>query len=122
MKLPPAIGYLRSDVSGVSQAWDEARIRSLARRFGYDLSRIVVFSERTDDPVRRLLNVATHTEAVAVFAPSEKHFGGPVPPSLVNVCDVVTVDDEHTRSRDLAARLQPPQPVPSEIDQQCERR
>jgi hypothetical protein len=119
---PPAIGYLRSDVSGISQQWHETQIRSLAKRFGYDLSRIVVFNERTDDPVQRLLNVVTNTEAEAVFAPSEDHFGGPVPLSLVNVCDVVTVDDEHTRSRDLAARLQPPQPVPSEIDQQCERR
>jgi hypothetical protein len=119
---PPAIGYLRADVSGVSQAWDETRIRSLARRFGYDLGRIVVFHARTDDPMRRLLNVVTNTEAEAVFAPSEKHFGGAVPQSLINVCDVVTVDDEQTCSRDLAAKLRPPQPDPSELDQQCERR
>lgn len=119
---PPAIGYLRTDVSGPSQTWDETRIRSLARRYGYDLSRIVAFSERTDDPAKRLLNVVANTAAEAVFAPSEKHFDGPVPQSLVNVVDVITVDDEQTRSRDLAARLQPSQPVPSELDKQHERR
>lgn len=122
MTLPPAIGYLRVDISGTSQAWDEARIRSLARRYGYDLSRIVPFSERTDNPAQRLLNVVANTGAEAVFAPSEKHFDGGVPQSLIDVCDVITVDDEQTRSRDLAARLRPPQPVPSELDQQHERR
>lgn len=105
---PAAIGYLRADVSGTSQVWHETQIRSLAKRFGYDLGRIVVFNARTDDPLRRLLIVVGKTKAEAVFVPSEEHFGGPVPKSLIDVCDVVAVDSEHTHSRQLANVFDPP--------------
>ncbi|WP_328411738.1 hypothetical protein [Nocardia sp. NBC_00403] len=41
---PTAIGYLRSDISGTAQNWDEIRMRSLAKRYGYDLAKNIVFT------------------------------------------------------------------------------
>ncbi|NNH75021.1 hypothetical protein HLB23_35105 [Nocardia uniformis] len=83
---PTAIGYLRRDVSGIRQEWDETHIRSLARRFGYDLAKIVAFGPDTDAPITRLINVARTVDAVIV--PSVEHFdGGAVPGPLVKVAD-----------------------------------
>jgi hypothetical protein len=94
MKLvPTAIGYLRSDVSGPRQSWDEIQIRSLARRLGYNLTKTVVFSHRTDDPVARLINLARRTRADAVITPAAAHFGGTIPAELDHVAAVITVCD-----------------------------
>ncbi|MGW4368667.1 2'-5' RNA ligase family protein [Nocardia takedensis] len=82
-KAPTAIGYLRKDVSGVHQQWDETRIRSHARRLGYELAKTVTFSTATDDPEARLINVVRSLEIDAVIAPSLDHFGGAVPEILV---------------------------------------
>lgn len=96
-----AIGYLRRDVSGSRQPWDEEQIRSLARRFGYDLSRIVAFSQHTDEPHQRLCNVVGRVGATAVFVPSTDHFPIPeeVPASLLHLTDIVTVDTQFTYTR-----------------------
>jgi hypothetical protein len=32
--IPTAIGYVRKDISGTRQQWDETQVRSLARRLG----------------------------------------------------------------------------------------
>jgi hypothetical protein len=96
---PPAIGYLRSDVSGQRQQWDETQIRRLAKRFGYDLAKIVVFGAHTDDPTQRLINVVQSTSAEAVFVPSIAHLGGEVPAKLVAVTEVNTVSPEETYAR-----------------------
>ncbi|WP_067903348.1 hypothetical protein [Nocardia vaccinii] len=101
MSRPIAIGYLRRDVSGTRQPWDEEQIRSLARRFGYDLSRIVAFSNHTDEPHRRLCNVVGRIGATAVFVPSLEHFvtAEEVPASLLTLADIVTVDTRFTYAR-----------------------
>lgn len=105
---PVAIGYLHKGISGTAQAWDETRIRSLARRLGYDLSKIVTFTDRVDNPMKRLLITVGSTGAEAVFVPSRKHLGGEVPASLVNACDVVEVDTETTHARTLSSVFDPP--------------
>lgn len=99
LEIPTAIGYLRSDVSRARQPWDEERIRSLAKRFGYALAKTVVFGPHTDDPVRRVLNVVRAVDAEAVFVPGLDHFAGVVPDGLVAVADVITVDTEETYAR-----------------------
>ncbi|MQY20467.1 hypothetical protein [Nocardia macrotermitis] len=101
MSRPVAIGYLRRDVSGTRQPWDEEQIRSLARRFGYDLSRIVAFSHHTDEPHQRLCNVVGRIGATAVFVPSLDHFLTPeeVPTALLTLADIVTVDTHYTYTR-----------------------
>ncbi|WP_433655647.1 hypothetical protein ACQPW1_32505 [Nocardia sp. CA-128927] len=99
---PTAIGYLRRDVSGVSQPWHETQIRSLAKRLGYELAKTVVFGPDTDEPVERLLNVVRAVEAEAVVVPSAEHFGGKVPERVVRVCDVITVSPQYTYARSYA--------------------
>ncbi|MBF6129014.1 hypothetical protein [Nocardia brasiliensis] len=101
---PAAIGYLRRDVSGARQQWDEVLIRSLAQRFGYDLAKTVVFGAETDDVLHRLTTVAQRLGVDAVIVPGAAHFEGGVPEQLVQICDVITVAPEYTYARPL----QPP--------------
>ncbi|MGW6729948.1 hypothetical protein ACWF9G_28955 [Nocardia sp. NPDC055029] len=96
---PTAIGYLRSDISGAAQNWDEIRIRSLAKRYGYDLAKTIVFDARTQNPTTQLISIARRTNAEAIFTPDRRHVGTKVPSQLVRVCDVVTVNDEQTYAR-----------------------
>ncbi|MFD6391251.1 hypothetical protein [Nocardia sp. NPDC060259] len=100
---PPAIGYLRRDISGVAQSWDETQIRSLAERLGYRFTKTVVFSDRTTDPIGRLLGVVTTTQAAAVVTPSLTHLGPDLPDALLAACDVITVSPEITNARTIPA-------------------
>ncbi|MBO0856016.1 MAG: hypothetical protein J2P18_19875 [Nocardia sp.] len=105
-----AIGYLRRDVSGVRQPWDEVQIRSLARRLGYNLCKIVTFTGELDDVAGRLGNIVERLDADVVFVPSVDHFdGGVVPWRLVEVADVITVEPEYTYARWASGQL------PSEV-------
>ncbi|GEM30738.1 hypothetical protein NN3_17450 [Nocardia neocaledoniensis NBRC 108232] len=99
---PPAIGYLRRDISGVAQSWDETQIRSLAERLGYRFTKTVVFSDRTVDPIGRLLDVVTASEAAAVVTPTLSHLDG-FPDPLLAVCDLITVTPETTHPRTAPA-------------------
>lgn len=96
---PIAIGYVRREVSGISQAWDETQIRSLAQRRGYELTKTVVFGPATAQPERRLLNVIQRGAVDAVIVPSAEHLGGDVPAALTRLCDVITVFPENTYVR-----------------------
>ncbi|WP_454197260.1 hypothetical protein [Nocardia sp. Marseille-Q1738] len=102
---PPALGYLRKDVSGVSQTWDEAQLQSLAKRLGYELSKTVTFGAATDEPVARLIDVVRACAVDAVIAPGLHHFDGAVPEELVEVCDLITVTPQETFSRTVLPRL-----------------
>ncbi|WP_433567002.1 hypothetical protein ACQP1O_18555 [Nocardia sp. CA-151230] len=105
-KPPTAIGFLRRDISGTRQQWDETQIRSLAARFGYDLAKILVFGPDTDRPVHRLRVAVSRTGAAAVFVPGPRHFDDArVPAALVAAADVVTVDTEQTYARTSAPTL-----------------
>ena len=98
--MPTAFGYLRSDVSGIKQDWDETQIRSLARRYGYDLAKIVVFKEGTDHPLRRLKHLITQLDAEAVFVPSLAHFvDESLPEDLRQRVNIITVTPENTHAR-----------------------
>lgn len=103
-----AIGYVRQDISGCHQQWDETQVRSLAKRLGYNLRKTVVFSDRTDDPVARLRNVATTLGVDAVITPSADHLGGDVPAELWRAVDVITVSPEWTYARGLVEVMAPP--------------
>ncbi|MGW4244577.1 hypothetical protein [Nocardia sp. NPDC004722] len=98
---PTALGYLRTDVSGVSQQWDESEIRRLAAQYGYDLAEIVVYDPTGGrPPLARLKAQATRLVAEAVFTPSLEHFEtGEPPATLVRRLDVVTMHPESTYSR-----------------------
>lgn len=96
---PKAIGYIRRERSGIRQLWHEEQIRSLAKRYGYDLSKTVVFSDRTDDHTARLCAIASNLGVEAVFTPGDDHFDGRVPAALVAVADVITVNPEETFAR-----------------------
>lgn len=96
---PIALGYLRSDYSGAAQSWDEIRMRSLAKRYGYDLAKTIVFTARTADPITALVTIVRRIGAEAVFVPHQRHLGAEIPHILVGNCDVITVDDESTYAR-----------------------
>ncbi|MFI7667781.1 hypothetical protein [Nocardia sp. NPDC049526] len=91
---PTAIGYLRSDVSGIRQGWDETQIRSLAGRLGYNLTKTVAFSAKTDNPVAQLVALTRKMNADAVIAPGLIHFGGAIPRELDQITAVITVVSE----------------------------
>ncbi|MEV0063809.1 hypothetical protein [Nocardia sp. NPDC050718] len=65
---PTAIAYLRSDIS-TAQTWDEIQMRSLAKRYGYDLAKTIVFTPRTPDPITQLITVVLRTGSEAAFTP-----------------------------------------------------
>ncbi|WP_181699349.1 hypothetical protein [Nocardia sp. GTS18] len=96
---PIAIGFLRSDISGTAQNWDEIRIRSLAKRYGYDLAKTIVFGVRAQNPVGQLVDIVRRTSAEAIFAPTHRHLDDEFFDRLVRACDVVTVEDGTTYAR-----------------------
>ncbi|WP_405495145.1 hypothetical protein [Nocardia sp. NBC_00511] len=97
---PGAIGYLRQDISGSRQQWDEIQIRSLAARLGYDLRKTVVFGPHTDRPLHRLRVLVGNLGVEAVIVPGAEHFeGGEVPSELVERADVIIVSPEQTFAR-----------------------
>ncbi|WP_330181257.1 hypothetical protein OHB26_33510 [Nocardia sp. NBC_01503] len=99
-RLPSAIGYLRSDVSGARQQWDENQIRRTAVRFGYDLSKIIVFGGATDQPMKRLRVALDRQNTDAVITPSLRHFEpSEVPEELRAVAAVITVSPEQIFAR-----------------------
>ncbi|MEC3955713.1 hypothetical protein VMT65_21935 [Nocardia sp. CDC153] len=49
---PTALGYLRTDVSGIAQLWDESQVRKMATRLGYDFAALVIYDPQPN--VRRL--------------------------------------------------------------------
>ncbi|WP_405484846.1 hypothetical protein [Nocardia sp. NBC_00511] len=99
LEIPSAIGYLRTDISRLRQPWDEARIRSLASRLGYDLRKTATFSPRTDRPIHRLRVLISRLDVDAIIIPSLSHFDGVVPSELVQLVDVLTVDPFETYAR-----------------------
>ncbi|WP_067693935.1 hypothetical protein [Nocardia jejuensis] len=114
LELPAALGFLRSDVSGTHQQWDEIQIRSLAKRLGYDLRKTVVFNATTDRPVQRLCTLLVALGVDALIVPSAAHFEGEeVPADLVTVANICTVKPESTFPR----RGDPPDPPRSDAQQ-----
>lgn len=69
----PALGYLRADLSGIRQPWHEIRMRHLAPRLGYNLSKTIVFTAATDNRIERLLAQIERHGARAVFVPDPAH-------------------------------------------------
>ncbi len=96
---PIAIGYLRRDISGISQNWHEIQIRSLAQRLGYTLSKTIVFGTRTDDPVTQLITAARNAAARAVITPCLRHFSSHLPTELIAEFDLITITPHHTYTR-----------------------
>ncbi|MEC3917484.1 hypothetical protein [Nocardia sp. CDC160] len=103
---PTCLGYLRTDVSGLAQLWDQSQIRNLATRLGYDFADMVIYDPRFGrPPLARLKAQATRLDAEAVIVPSPKHFeGAEIPGTLVQQLDVITVTPEETYAR----RMMPP--------------
>ncbi|MVU78243.1 hypothetical protein GPX89_13440 [Nocardia sp. ET3-3] len=104
---PTALGYLRTDVSGIGQLWDESQIRRLAARLGYDFADMVVYDPVSRrPPLARLRAQTTRLDAEAVIVPSPEHFeGGKVPEALIQQIDVITVHPEETYARWYAPPL-----------------
>lgn len=104
---PTCLGYLRTDVSGPAQLWDQSRIRRLAERLGYDFADMVVYDPRFGrPPLARLKAQATRLDAEAVIVPGPEHFeGGAVPGCLVRQLDVITVHPEKTYARRMTSLL-----------------
>ncbi|WP_067692492.1 hypothetical protein [Nocardia jejuensis] len=107
MSKPRALGYLRRDLSGARQQWDESQIRSLAARFGYDLCKTLTFGSSDDASDKQLRIAVNRTRAAAVFVPSATHFGpAGIPATLIELVDVVTVDTTETFTRPTSPRAQ----------------
>ncbi|WP_028478243.1 hypothetical protein [Nocardia sp. CNY236] len=88
---PTAIGYLRRDISGISQPWHEIQIRSLAKRLGYNLAKTIVFTANTGAPIPLLIDAVEAAGAEAVFVPNLWHFDSHLPAELVKSADVITL-------------------------------
>ncbi|MBL1077575.1 hypothetical protein JK358_24520 [Nocardia sp. 2] len=101
---PSAVGFLRSDISGCQQSWEENHIRSTAAKFGYDLRKTIVFGAGTDRPVHRLRVSITRLKVDAVIVPSLAHLGGTVPTEVGSVAAVITVWPEEIHHRTVAAQ------------------
>lgn len=86
-----AIGYVRTDICGVGQVWDEAEMRCAADEQGYDLRKTIAFAGTTFDPIGRLADIAAELGVDAVFSPSFAHLGDVIPDRLIRVCAVVVV-------------------------------
>lgn len=76
MEKAPAIAYLRTDLSGAWQHWDECRMRRLATRLGYELRAILVLSAASDSRIDRVLEWIEIERAEAVFVPHLDHLDG----------------------------------------------
>ncbi|MBF6131144.1 hypothetical protein [Nocardia brasiliensis] len=97
---PVAIGFIRKDVAGVAQSWNESQIRILAKRSGYNLAKTVVFGAKTEHPIAVLIEAGRRVKAHAVIVPSTAHFDSEViPDELTRVMDVISVIPERTYSR-----------------------
>ncbi|MFD4457716.1 hypothetical protein [Nocardia sp. NPDC058480] len=105
---PPAIGYIRADISGARKVWDQIQIRTLTERLGYRLLKTIEFSQHTDDPLAQLLSTIERDEVDAVVTPSTEHLGGEIPEALISAADVVIVSSEEAHSRRLAGLFDPP--------------
>lgn len=103
--IPTAIGYLRTDVSGIRQTWDETQIRSLAGKLGYNYLKLVAFSNATLDPLERLATLARRLDVDAVVTPSLEHVGGQVPELVVAAADVITVSPQKSYARWASGRV-----------------
>ncbi|WP_327139745.1 hypothetical protein [Nocardia sp. NBC_01327] len=104
LKNPSAVGYLRSDISGSRQAWDENQIRHRAKQLGYDLRKTVVFNSQTEQRMHRLRVVVARTGVDAVFVPSLEHLDeDQVPATVIEVAAVITVSPENTYHRRASA-------------------
>lgn len=95
---PTALGYLRRDISGAQQAWDETQIRSLAKRLGYDLVKTLIFDADNEYRLDQLETAVQINQAEAVIIPTLDHLDGTADP-LVKFCDVITVRPENTYAR-----------------------
>lgn len=104
---PPAIGYLRRDISGARRSWDEIQIRTVARRLGYELAKTVVFSEMTADPIKQVTTAARAAGAEAVVVPSAEHLGGEIPAALLDAAQVITVTPEEAHERRVPTIFDP---------------
>ncbi|MCM6778553.1 hypothetical protein NDR87_34230 [Nocardia sp. CDC159] len=88
-----AIGYLRRDIAGPRQHWDEIQMRSLAKRLGYDLRKTIAFGAHTDNPAARLRSIANSLGVATVIVPSLAHFDGGEVPASLRGATVITVSD-----------------------------
>ncbi|WP_040735304.1 hypothetical protein [Nocardia tenerifensis] len=95
---PTALGYLRRDISGAQQEWDETQIRNIAKRLGYDLAKTLLFDADTDYRLDQLQTAIQVSHAEALIVPTLDHLGGTADP-LVKICDVITVRPENTYAR-----------------------
>lgn len=76
MEKAPAIAYLRTDLSGARQYWDERRMRCLSERLGYFLCKTLVLCAATHSRIDRLLGQIATEHAEAVFVPHLDHLEG----------------------------------------------
>lgn len=96
---PTAIGFLRHDVSGAHQRWDQAQIQHLAKRLGYDLCKTLVFGPGDAEVLDEVRDAVRQLEVDVVITPGLEHFDGDIPDRLVQVADLITVSPENTYAR-----------------------
>ncbi|MBF6233184.1 hypothetical protein IU473_18135 [Nocardia farcinica] len=102
---PPAIAYLRRDISGVRQQWHENALRGTALRLGYNLRKTIVLGPGSVNPTADLVAVVHRLRVEAVFVPGLEHFDAGVPRELVAIADVITVWPPRTFARWSSGRL-----------------
>lgn len=112
---PTALGYLRTDVSGIVQLWDESRIRQTASHLGFDLAAIIVYDPLSGrPPLARLKAQATRLDAEAVIVPDLTHLeNSGIPASISGRLELIAVSPEQSypRTRGPSRSCSPPSPL-----------
>ncbi|MEU3010242.1 hypothetical protein [Nocardia asteroides] len=84
-----AIGYVRTDLAGLSRPNCESLITTSANNLGYDLLGTLTF---TGCPVTRLHTLVTELAVDAVLCPTFAHLDGEVPTELLTATTVVIIE------------------------------
>lgn len=84
----PAIAYLRTDLCGRGQEWDERRMEKKARRLGYELRATIRVDSGEAARLSLLLAQIHHYQAEAVFVTTIDHLDGQLD-RIVHVADVI---------------------------------
>ncbi|WP_280233843.1 hypothetical protein [Nocardia cyriacigeorgica] len=96
----PAVGYLRSDLSGASAAFDRAQIASRATRLGYTLiADVLDHTAATTHRTEHLLALIYTHRAEAVILPALTHLDTGAFDLVLPAADIITTQPYETYAR-----------------------
>lgn len=96
----PAVGYLRTDLSGVAGEFDRAQIITRAARLGYTLTGDVIeHTAATEHRTEHLLAAVYAHRAEAVIVPTLAHLDKATFDLVLPAADIITTQPYETYAR-----------------------